>query len=90
MGGKTRAELYIDTGIAEENLARLETFAVHKAEIEAAFGEPLSWEELPEKRACRIAVYGSGDAANIDEHDVYIDWFFDASSRLRSSVEPFA
>jgi len=89
MGGKTRAELYIDTGDSEENLTRLQSFAAHKTEIEAAFVEPLSWEELPGKRACRIAVYGSGDAAETDEHDAYIDWFFDASSRLRSALEPF-
>ena len=47
MGGKTRAELYIDTGDGEENLAILEGFAEHRAEIEAAFGGPLFWEELP-------------------------------------------
>jgi Domain of unknown function (DUF4268) len=89
MGGKTRAELYIDTGDGEENLARLEVFAEHKTEIETAFGAPLSWEELPGRRACRIAVYGSGDAADSEQHDAYIDWMLDASSRLRAALEPF-
>jgi hypothetical protein len=90
MGGKTRAELYIDTGDGDENQAILEGFAEHKEEIEGAFGAPLSWEELPGKRACRIAYYGAGDAADLDSHDAYIDWMFDASSRLRRALEPFA
>ena len=90
MGGKTRAELYIFAGDAEENLARLEGFAAHKEEIEARAGEALSWEDLPGKRACRIAIYGTGDAANMSEHEAYIDWFFDASGRLRAALEPFA
>jgi hypothetical protein len=90
MGGKTRAELYIFAGDAEENIDRLEEFAAHKAEIEAIAGEPLSWEDLPGKRACRIAIYGTGDAATLAEHAAYIDWFFDASSRLRAALEPFA
>ena len=90
MGGKTRAKLYIDTGDAEDNLAVLEGLAEHKAAIEASFGAPLSWEELPQRRACRIAYYGSGDATNLDAHDSYIDWMFDASSRLRLALQPFA
>lgn len=90
MGGKTRAELYIDAGDAEENLGILEALASHKFEVEASFGEELSWEELPGKRACRIATYGTGDAANTDEHDAYVDWMLNASSRLRAALEPFA
>lgn len=50
------AELYIDRGkLAEaENKAIFDQLRAHEREINAAFGETLSWERLEEKRACRI------------------------------------
>src|ERR1700733_334044 len=50
------AELYIDRGkgCEEENKNIFDQLYVHRAEIEQAFGGPLSWERLEGKRACRI------------------------------------
>lgn len=50
------AELYIDRGkdAESENKNIFDQFSAHKAEIEKAFGGPLSWERLDGKRACRI------------------------------------
>ena len=39
------------------------------------------------KRACRIADYGDGDVANIEQHDAYIDWFFERGKRFRQAIE---
>ena len=53
----TRAsELYIDRGkgAEDENKALYEQLYAHRSEIELAFGEPLLWEALEGKRACRI------------------------------------
>jgi len=86
-GGKLRAELYIDTGNEDENLKILDDFKAQQTEIEAEFGDPLSWEDLPGKRACRIAVYTDGDANNVELFDQYIDWFFDVGMRLRTALE---
>jgi hypothetical protein len=49
-------ELYIDRGkdAEAENKAIFDTLASSKAAIEEAFGEPLEWQRLEGKRACRI------------------------------------
>ena len=50
------AELYIDRGkdSEEENKSIFDRLAESKQAIEASFGEPLEWQRLEGKRACRI------------------------------------
>lgn len=86
--GRLRSELYIDTGNAEENAALLMKLETKRDAIEEAFGGSLTWEPLPGKRACRIAVYREGDVLHIDQHDEYVDWFLDTNARLRTALEP--
>jgi hypothetical protein len=78
-------------------MALFEQLAAMKDEIEASYGTPLVWEDLPGKRACRIADYGQGDVSNgdrFDEYgdrfDEYVDWFFDTGSRLRTAISAAA
>ncbi len=49
-------ELYIDRGKDqdEENKAIFDQLAANKQTIEESFGEPLDWQQLEGKRACRI------------------------------------
>lgn len=47
-------ELYIDRGEALENKRIFDQLHNHKDEIEKAFGDPLLWERLDAKRACRV------------------------------------
>jgi hypothetical protein len=56
------AELYIDRGkdADMENKAIFDQLFAHKDDINAAFGQSLSWERLEEKRACRIRHTQSG------------------------------
>ena len=55
--------------------------------LEDAYGRPLFFEELPGKRACRIADYrGGADVTDIDNFDEFIDWFFDSGARLRKAL----
>ena len=89
-GGKLRSELYIDFGDAETNTELFASLAERRDAIEQVYGSRLSWEELEGKRACRIADYGDGDVVNVDQHDAYIDWFFDRGARLRQAVESAA
>lgn len=85
--GRIKTELYIDyPDDAERALALFQQLADLKDTIEATFGGGLSWEELPGRRACRIAVYGPGDVAHGHEFDEYIAWFLDTGDRLRAAI----
>ncbi|MFO0905725.1 MAG: DUF4268 domain-containing protein [Pirellulales bacterium] len=48
------AELYIDRGDGEENERIFDRLQTSQKQIEQAFGEPLTWERLDGRRACRI------------------------------------
>jgi hypothetical protein len=85
-----RTELYIDSGEGEINDAIFEVLHNHKAEIEAQFGDDLSWEPLPTRRACRVAVYAFGDVAQPDSYDEYIDWFISVGTKFRSTLDSYA
>ena len=86
-GGKLRSELYIDYGDAQQNTELFEALAGHKDAIESAYGSALSWEDLPDRRASRIADYAPGDVSNGDEFESYVDWFFDTGSRMRAAID---
>lgn len=81
-GGRLRAELYIDTGDLEVNSAIFEALHEHRLTIEAAFGEPLAWHELPNRRASRLAWYGEGEIVDEAAHPRYIDELLDKATRL--------
>jgi hypothetical protein len=89
-GGKLRTELYIDFGDEDQNRSVFEQLAERRSTVEEVYGGPLSWEDLPGKRACRVADYGDGDVTNGDMHDAYIDWFFDTGQRLRAAIDAVA
>lgn len=61
-------ELYIDAGDGDENLSYLKQLQKNKSQIEKEFGHTLSWEELDEKRACRIRYHIKNESI------VEIDW----------------
>jgi hypothetical protein len=85
-----RTELYIDSGDSAMNEAIFAVLHNHKDEIEAQFGAQLSWEPLPARRACRVAVYTFGDVAQPDSYDEYIEWFISVGTRFRSAFDPYA
>jgi Domain of unknown function (DUF4268) len=90
-GHRLRHELYIDTGDADRNLEIFESLPSRKAEMEQAYGRPLTWEELPTRRACRVANYKDGcDVTQEDRFEEYIDWFIDAGTRLRKALSTVA
>lgn len=88
-GNRLRSELYLDTGDADETLELFEDLRAHRALIEEAFGEALIWDELKTRRACSIYLYAKGSVDNVDEHEAYIDWFFDRGTRFRNAIEAY-
>jgi hypothetical protein len=87
-GDRLRVELYIDTGDADENMQIFERFRNRQGEIEQSYGAELSWEELPNRRACRIAAYKDGGCTILDRdrHEEFIDWLLSASARFRDAL----
>jgi hypothetical protein len=75
-GGRIRVEVYIDFGKRASNVAALEVLQAQEPALSEAFAEPLQWELLKGKQACRIAVYRSGtieDTAEfLEEHHRWI------------------
>ena len=77
IGGRVRTELYIDLGDADANDSAFEALHAQREELENAFGEPLEWEALDGKRACRIAVYRDGSiedsADSLEEYRLFAE-----------------
>ncbi len=89
LGGRVRAEVYIDRGDVAENKALFDALAAHRDPLEAQFGEPLEWERLDDRRASRIAVYRPGsiedDPQRIEEAR---GWVIDRLLRLKTVFGP--
>ncbi|MEC4680578.1 MAG: DUF4268 domain-containing protein [Nitrospirota bacterium] len=85
------AELYIDRGkdADEENKIIFDTLVASKGDIEAIFGEPLEWQRLESKRACRIRkeieLGGYRDEARWPANQ---DAMIDAMIRLEKALKP--
>ena len=86
---RLRTELYIDTGDADANERALQYLQKSQAEIEKEFGETLSWEDLQDKRACRVACYQPGTIEDSDEAlEKYRAWVVERLLRLKKVFGP--
>ena len=82
---RLRAELYIDTGNADDNSQLFNHLEAQREDIEAVFGGKLEWQPLPGKQACRIAAYTDGEVADESSHAHYIEWMIRSLSQLRTA-----
>ena len=85
-------ELYIDRGrdADDENEEIFDRLEQSKAEIEEAFGEPLEWQRLESKRACRINKRFSLGGYRDDEEEwsEIQDAMIDGMIRLETAFRP--
>ena len=56
--------------------------------IEAAFGAPLHWEPLDDRRACRISYGGDGGYRDSERWPAVHDAMIDAMVRLERALAP--
>ena len=88
-------ELYIDRGkeTEKENKTIFDKIASHKEEIEKIFGEPLQWQRLEGKRACRIRKqYELGGYRDDEEkwsqiHEVMVNAMISLEKALRPYIK---
>ena len=85
----SQVELYIDGGDAEENKSIFDKFLGRKEQVEDAFGEPLDWQRLNERRASRIRFVITGGGLRDEERWPEIqDAMIDAMVRLQKALKP--
>lgn len=73
--GRVWAELYIDFGDRDRNLAAFKALHFEKGALEQAFAEPLDWDIGQGRRACRIAASRPGKIDDsVEALDEYRRW----------------
>jgi hypothetical protein len=85
-GHRLSAELYLQLPGPDQNLALFHQLAELRPQLEAFFGDKLTFDDLPKAKGCRIARYMSGDITETDQHDGYINWFIDSGVRWRQAL----
>ena len=82
--------LYIDRGNENENYEIFHALENVKGEIEGAFGEPLEWKLLDNRRACRIVkpLSPGGYRNEAEDWERIQDAMIDAMIRLNDALEP--
>jgi hypothetical protein len=85
-GGQLRSELYIERDTPEECKALFDELHDQKGAFEAAYGSPLSWERLDNRKACRIAEHQDGSSETPDDYDDYINWIIAAGDQMRRTL----
>jgi hypothetical protein len=89
--GRIRAEIYIDFGEKQQNKAFFERLREKSSVLQKQFAEPLSWERLDDRRACRVAVYREGSIEDSSEELAAARiWLVDRMLAIKRAFEPIA
>jgi len=81
------SELVFESPNGALNTARLEMLREQRRELEAAYGSSLDWQDMPGRKATRVAEYlPDADVAVREEWDTYLEWLLDRQARLRGAL----
>lgn len=83
-----RVELYIDTGNKEKNKEIFHALESQKEQYENAFGRPLLWQELPDKKASRVSYASENSGISERENwDISIEFLSDHIAKLQKTFK---
>ncbi|MFQ5874212.1 MAG: DUF4268 domain-containing protein [Dehalococcoidia bacterium] len=87
---ETQVELYIDWGDEDDNKVIFDQLLASKESMEQTFGEPLEWQNLEGKRACRIRkTLSKGGWRDEDQWPTAIETTVDAMCRFEKALSPY-
>ncbi|WP_241592940.1 DUF4268 domain-containing protein [Rosenbergiella epipactidis] len=84
-----RVQLNIARSNALENSWLFDKLAINKDNIEAAFGHPLEWKPLPERKSCQVVYSAFFDGTDKSNWAVIADWMIENMSRLEKAILPY-
>jgi hypothetical protein len=79
---------YFGSPDADTNTAAYSQYEARRDQIERDFSGELTFQPLPDKKACRIAVYlREADVTNTVDHAGYTQWLMDTHERFRRAID---
>jgi hypothetical protein len=85
-----RIELFIERPDPDTNKRIFDELEHHRDQVDAAFGEPLSWERLDNRKTSRIGFYFKGGYKNDEsEWPELHEKMVDAMIRFEKAISPF-
>jgi hypothetical protein len=85
---QTRAELYLDAAVAEDNKALFDRLRAERVRVEAEFGDGLLWQRLDDKKASRISFTVPGGWVDSQTWPSAIKQGVAAMQRLYGALSP--
>jgi hypothetical protein len=85
---EARVEFVLDRGSKEQNKLMFGQLRARSTEIEKAFGEPLVWDRLDDKKASIVRFAQGFDGHNREAWPPMIEWLVTHIRRLRQAFEP--
>jgi hypothetical protein len=82
-----RVELWISRGSTEENKFVFDFLHDKKEKIEAAFGQPLEWMRLNDKKSSRVQFTCKADGFNKEHWAEWVQWHLTSMTRLEKAFK---